>query len=93
MKFSSSSIYRSYKDEPDNDDKSSGEYSDDPPPKSIARDFAPMFLIVAIICVLILLVLINIVYNRFLKQQKSNNKNHPDSVYSPLSIANEFDLN
>lgn len=59
--------------------------------KSIGRDFAPIFFILATIFALILLGSISTLYNhRF--YQKNNNRRNNNSVYSPLTSPNEFDL-
>jgi hypothetical protein len=66
-------------------DDSSGE-----DPKSIGRDFAPIFFVLGIIFALILLGVISTLYNHRLSQ-KNNNRNN-NTVYSQLTTANEFDL-
>jgi hypothetical protein len=61
--------------------------------KSIGRDFAPIFFILAILFALLLLAFINTVYthrNRIFRHSPRRNTN---SVYSQLTSANEFDLN
>ncbi|CAF1026064.1 unnamed protein product [Rotaria sordida] len=69
--------------------------------KSIVRDFAPIFFILATIFALILLGLINILHNHYLFQKNNNNNNNRfhtgrrnhNAVYSQLITTNEFDLN
>ncbi|CAF4243803.1 unnamed protein product, partial [Rotaria sp. Silwood2] len=61
--------------------------------KSVGRDFAPMFIILTILFILILLGLISTIYNqRDLLFRRSHRRN-TDSIYSQLTSANEFDLN
>ncbi|CAF1003222.1 unnamed protein product [Rotaria sordida] len=75
-----------YIDEPVDD-----ESNDQKSTKSIGRDFAPIFYVVGIVFILILLVFIGILYNQYVARKK-NNGQHNEPVYSPLLMANEFDL-
>lgn len=67
------------------------------PIKSISRDFAPMFFILAILSSLFLLGLITTIYNRRRNGGDGffghSRRRHTDAVYSRLTSANEFDLN
>ncbi len=61
--------------------------------KSIGRDFAPIFFILAILFALILLGFISTIYNRRDSIFRRSHRRHTNSVYSQLTSANEFDLN
>ncbi|CAF1484429.1 unnamed protein product [Adineta steineri] len=85
-------VKRSYNDEPTDD-----ELDDQKSNGSIGRNFAPVFFILGVAFALILLALINVLYQQYQKR-KINNKYHGgklnnDSVYFAVSTANEFDLN
>ncbi|CAF3088507.1 unnamed protein product [Rotaria socialis] len=60
---------------------------------SIGRDFAPLFLILTIAFLLILLGVISTVYNHRNTIFRHVPRRNPNSVYSQLTSANEFDLN
>lgn len=60
--------------------------------KSIGRDFAPIFFILATFFALILLGFISTLYNHRFYQKNNNRRNNNNSIYSPLTSANEFDL-
>lgn len=65
--------------------------------RSIARDFAPIFFILATLFALVLLGLISTLcnqrmYRRNQRQYSPGRHHNLDSVYSPLTSANEFDL-
>jgi hypothetical protein len=85
---------------PTMDDESTGDSPEPTAPdstKSIGRDFAPIFFILAILFALVLLGFISTLYNHRLYQKNTNpstsgRRNH-NSVYSQLTSANEFDLN
>jgi hypothetical protein len=75
------------------DDKS----NDQEPNRSIRRDYAPVFFIMGLVFALILLVLVNILYKQHQIRER-NNRSHRerqnnDTIYSPISSANEFELN
>ncbi|CAF1125765.1 unnamed protein product [Rotaria sp. Silwood1] len=70
-------------DEPDSSDET----------RSIGRDFAPIFLILTIIFILILLGLISTIYNQRDLIFRRTHRHNTDSIYSQLTSANEFDLN
>ena len=65
--------------------------------KSITRDFAPIFFLLAVLFALILLGFISTLYNHRLYQKNNilsfQARRNPNSVYSQLSSADEFDLN
>ncbi len=60
--------------------------------KSIGRDFAPMFYILAIIFALILLGFISTIYNHRGALFRRSQRRNTNSVYSQLTSANEFNL-
>ncbi|CAF4566799.1 unnamed protein product, partial [Rotaria magnacalcarata] len=60
---------------------------------SIGRDFAPLFLILTIVFLLLLLGAISTVYNHRNTIFRHAPRRNPNSVYSQLTSANEFDLN
>jgi hypothetical protein len=83
-----------------NDDQSftdSSDFNSQESPKSIGRDFAPIFFILAILFALILLGFITTLYNHRLYQKNNNTsqtgRRNNNSVYSQLTSENEFDLN
>jgi hypothetical protein len=65
--------------------------------KSIGRDFAPIFFILAILFALILLGFISTLYNHRLFRKNNDifhtGRRNNNSVYSQLTSTNEFDLN
>ncbi|CAF1131269.1 unnamed protein product [Rotaria sordida] len=61
--------------------------------KSIGRDFAPIFLILIILFILIFLGLISTIYNHRDLIFRHSYRRNTNSVYSQLTSANEFDLN
>jgi hypothetical protein len=78
-------FYSSYIDESIDDD----ELDDQKPNRSIGRDYAPVFFILGIVFAFILLALVNILYKQYQIRKRQTN----DSIYSPVSTANEFNLN
>lgn len=63
------------------------------PSKSIGRDFAPLFFILAILFAFILLGFLSVIHNRRGMLFGRSNRRPTNSVYSQLTSANEFDLN
>lgn len=65
--------------------------------RSIARDYAPIFFVLATFSALLLLGLITSCYNyrmyqRIEQRRSSSGRYNHDTVYSPLTSVNEFDL-
>lgn len=71
--------------------------SDDEPPsgasKSVGRDYAPLFFILAIFFALVLLGFIGTFHKRFAALVRRPARRTTNSVYSQLTSADEFDLN
>ncbi|CAF0718155.1 unnamed protein product [Adineta steineri] len=61
--------------------------------KSVGRDFAPIFFILTIIFSLIILGFISTIYNHRGSIFRRSHRRTPNSVYSQLTSANDFDLN
>lgn len=61
--------------------------------KSVSRDFAPIFFILVILSILVLLGLISTFYNRRGSLFRHPRRRNTNLIYSPLTSANDFDLN
>jgi hypothetical protein len=61
--------------------------------KSVVRNFAPIFFLLTIVFSLLLLALINTIYNHRNTLFRHSPRRNINSVYSQLTSANEFDLN